>query len=374
MNTSSLDALARAIVSRLQDGLSQDRSVLHAVQSTYGDASPRAIADVLSQRDSSDAATLAAMFLFPDADLRTRIEPLALAARCSPAEARSVEEAVERYMLRGAHPAVILLPDGHRFMLALEPGDAAAFVQRLQLADSPPEELSRLLQELFGPQEAAMLSVMLRTSRLDWNQARAGVVSRLLAGLGGNAAQDRGMGQLDRPVPELLAWTLSWLDSLGPDALAHAAPAGAGPETATSGRTPSEPADRLQDATRQTAGAGGARPGHSRTLPELLGAKHLELTTQLRRALDFNRALAKSSFEVMMSQGVRAPLMHPEAVREELALLDCACRVLTGYPAWTLSGLTEVDLGAVDVETDSDGEAMIQALGGGRIPPGAGPL
>lgn len=335
MNISAHDALIRAIIAQLQDGLRQDEDVLHAVESTYGDASPQAIAEVLAQRDSSDAATLAAMLLFPDADLRARIEPLALAARCATQEARAVGEAVED----AVRSAVILLPGGHRLTLPLEPGDGAAFVDRLQLADSPPEELSGQLWELFGPQEAALLSVMLRTSRLRWNPARVGVVSRLLAGLGKRTSQDGGLGPLDRPAPELLAWTLAWLDSLGPDSLA--------------------------------TDAGETKRGHTWTLPELLGAKHLELTTQLRRAVEFNRVFSQSSFEVMMSQGVRAPLMHPDAIREQLALLDGVCRILVGYPAWTLSGLTEVDLGEVDVESDSEGEAMIAALGGGRIPPGS---
>jgi len=338
MTTQSHEALIRAIIARLQDGLRQDGDVLHAVESTHGESSPQAIAGVLSQRDSSDAATLAAMLLFPDADLRADLEPLALAARCTAQEALAVGEAVEA----AVRSAAILLPDGQRLTLPLEPGDAAAFVDRLQLAESPPEELSRLLQELFAPQEGALLSVMVRTSRLRWNPARVDVLSRLLAGLGKRAAQDGALGALDRPAPELLAWTVSWLDSLGLDALASS--------------------------------AGETKQGHSWTLPELLGAKHLDLTTQLRRAVEFNRVFSQSSFEVMMSQGVRAPLMHPDAVREQLALLDGVCRILVGCPAWTLSGLTEVDLGEVDVESDNEGEAMIAALGGGRIPPGSGPF
>ena len=335
MNTPH-EALTRAIIAQLQDGLRQDGDVLHAVETTHGESSPQAIAGVLSQRDSSDAATLAAMLLFPDADLRADLEPLALAARCSVQESRAVGEAVEG----AVRTAAILLPGGQRLTLSLEPGDAAAFVKRLQLADSPPEELSRLLRDLFGPREAAHISVMLRTSRLRWNPARVGVVSRLLEGLGKRAARESDLEPLDRPAPELLAWTLAWLDSLGPDSLA--------------------------------INAGESKRGHSWTLPELLGAKHLELTTQLRRAVEFNRVFSLSSFEVMMSQGVRAPLMHPDALREQLAFLDGVCRILAGCPAWTLSGLTEVDLGEVDVESDSEGEAMIAALGGGRVPPGSG--
>jgi len=336
MKPSPHEALTRAIVAQLHEGLRQDQDVLHAVESTHGDSSPQAIAKVLSQRDSSDAATLAAMLLFPDADLRADLEPLALAARCSVQEARAVGEAVEA----AVRSAAILLPGGQRLTLPLEPGDATAFVDRLQLADSPPKELSRLLRELFGPQEAALLSAMLRTSRLRWNPARVEVIARLLTGLGNRAAQDGGLGPLDRPAPDLLAWTVSWLDCLDADSL--------------------------------TIHAGETKQVGSWTLPELLGAKHLELTTQLRRAVEFNRVFSQSSFEVMMSQGVRAPLMHPDAIREQLALLDGVCRILVDCPAWTLSGLTEVDLGEVDVESDSEGEAMIAALGGGRVPPGPG--
>jgi hypothetical protein len=373
MKTPPHEALIRAIVAQLQEGLRQDEDVLHAVESTYGDSLPQAIAAVLLQRDSSDAATLAAMLLFPDADLRARIEPLALAARCSVLEARAVGEAVEEALFLADGSAAILLPGGQRLTLPLEPGDAAAYVERLQLADSPPEELSRLLRELFGPQEAALLSVMLRTSRLCWNPTREAVVDRLLTGLGKNAARDCGLGSLDRPAPDLLAWTLAWLDCLGLDSLEPDSPGVTAQQHEASKRVNTVLKASSQDAAKPVSRA-GTKQGRSWSLPELLGARHLELTTQLRRAVDFNRAFSQSSFEVMMSQGVREPLMHPDAIREQLALLDGVCRILVGCPAWTLSGLTEVDLGEVDVESDGEGEAMIAALGGGRVPPGFGPF
>jgi hypothetical protein len=89
-----------------------------------------------------------------------------------------------------------------------------------------------------------------------------------------------------------------------------------------------------------------------------LGMRYAELTSRLRHSLDFHAALAKSSFEVMMSQGARVVLPHPDQIRGELALLDAVCLAVAGRPAWSLAGMAEVDIGLFE-----DGETMIAALG-----------
>ena len=334
MPSRNRDRLTAAIQAVLAEGLPQDEKVLHAVAATHGDASPESIAGVLSQRDSADAATLAAMLLFPDDGVRMRLEPLALLADCTPQQALEVAQEVARH----TREALILLPDGVRMTLPLESGDAATFVERLRLADTPPPTLANVLEQRFNPAQAVRLSVQLRTCRLRWTEARTQIVARLLHGLGDAGPRDSDCESCGQNPTEVLSWAVSWLDSLSKTAL---------------------PGEESQ--STRTAGPG---------LAELLGAKHLELSTQLRRAVEFNRVFSQSSFEVMMSQGVRAPLMHPDAIRRELALLDRVCVILTGSPAWTLTGLTEVDLGAVDLEIDREGEAMIGALGGTRAPQG----
>ena len=153
---------------------------------------------------------------------------------------------------------------------------------------------------------------------------RRAFLAALLAGAGsgqalgaeesrGAAGRGRGAEVEEGRVRAVLAWALSWLSTLPPG-------------TAPLGR---------------------------------LGDKYHELAARLKRAIDFHGMLSKSSFEVMLSQGVREPCLHPESIREELGLLGAVSLAVAGRPAWTLAGLREDDLGGTDDPLD-----VIRAFGG----------
>jgi hypothetical protein len=347
----SVRAAAAAILQALGDGLEADDSALHFILSTHGDASAAAIREALRDRDDPDAATLAGLLLFPGGKVLARLEPVLERAACSPddaAEAARIVEAEARFARvslpggesRKAAPgrdhggSVIgsggervegaTAPDGERLEIALEPGDAVSFVARLRLTANPPRELAAIIDERFPADTAITLKVLLRHCRLAFTPMRRAFLAGLLAGLNDGRKLDAqassgAIGQIrDAQAPAgnvhaVLSWTVSWLSVLPPDAA---------------------PLDRLGD-------------------------KYHELSARLKRALDYHEMLAKSSFEVMLSQGVREPCMHPESILAELALLDAVSLAVTGRPAWTLAGLMEDDLGAM-----SDPEDVIRALGG----------
>lgn len=298
MTSGNLERVVRALLLALREGLPQDDSVLHYMASTHGDASPEAMEAVLADRDSPDAATLAGLLLFPSPALMERLEPLLEAAACTPEEARTAAEAVEEASGRTA----ALLPDGSRLAIALEPGEARTFVERLRLENTPPSELARILQKRSPAPAGWSLQATLRHSSLAWSPQRVSFLAALLGNM-----------DLSGPkAPEVLAWALAYLGSLPEDAPAA----------------------------------------------EPLGARQAELTARLRRSLDFHAALAKTSYEIMMAQGARVSLPHPDLIREELALLDAVSRAVTGRPGWALAGMAEQDLGLVE-----DGESLIEALG-----------
>lgn len=294
-----VERLVAELARALEQGLPQGGGVLEYMRSTHGGDAIEDFQDMLARRDDPDAATLAGLLLTAPPGMQAMLEPELERAACSPGEARQAAAALEdRVKLARA-----VLPDGSVVEIALEPGDAATFLARLRPDRSPPARLAGLADQRFGPGRAGEVKAMLRQCRLEWSGQREFFTAALLAGLDVSSLA----------ALEALEWALTWLGTLDPEAPAA----------------------------------------------EMLGAKHLELTARLRRAADFHAALAKSSFEVMMAQGARVSLPHPDAVRGELALLDAVCLAVAGRPGWTLAGLSETDLGSVD-----DAESLVRALGG----------
>lgn len=294
-----VQALVGELARVLEAGIPQDEGVLDYVRSTHGEGGAEAVREVLARRGDPDAATLAGLLLTAPHALRAALEDALERAACSPAEAAQLGQALEERV----DTARVLLPGAAVIDIALEPGEVSTFVARLRSQDNPPAQLADLARERFGQDGGAALRAGLRQSRLEWSAQRTFFMAALLAGLdpGQPGAQDA------------VDWALTWLDSL----------------------------------PREAPAAG------------MLGAKHLELTARLRRSADFHAALAKSSFEVMMAQGARVSLPHPDAVKREIALFDAVCVAVTGRPGWTLAGLVETDLGCAD-----DAESVINALGG----------
>lgn len=294
---SPAEQVARAVVALLEKGVEQGQEALHYLRATHGGDSPEDVAQALAIPDDPDSRSLVALLLFPGQEQLAALEPELRAAACTPEEAALAARMAEAEV----EAAFAVLPGGKRIPLPLEPGDVAALLLRLKPDHSPPPQLANTLLERLPAAQANRCLVLLRHCRLDWSPERVLFLTALAAGLPPD----------DPDMEDVLAWTLAWLSTLPPRL---------------------SPADRL-------------------------GPARAELAGRLRRSVDFHEALAKSSYEVMMAQGGRASLPHPEQVRREIALLDAACLAATGRPGWALMGLSEIDLGTVE-----DEEALLKAL------------
>lgn len=296
-HTPELLQAMEAVRALLESGLPQDEAVLRYAASTHADASPEALAALFANRGDPEASSLAELLLFPGEEAQRRLEPALEAARATPEQARELELALEERVTR----TWALLPGGQRLELPLEPGEAALFVRRLRPEHTAPPEVLAAVERRFTAEAALEFKIMLRHCRLDWTPQRRAYVCAVLGGLEASA----------RDTADALAWTLRHL-------------AGADPQE---------------------------------SFVDGLGAAYAALEANLKRARDFERLLRTSSYEVMMSQGVRAPHLHEEGIRREMELVDMICQAVAGRPAWTLAGLGQMDMGDMD-----DPEALMEAF------------
>lgn len=308
---------AAALADCLERGLPQDGAVFDFMESALelpdGSSGHVALAAVLDQEDSSDALTLRGLLLTPDPGLMAALEPALERARCSAAEA----EILADHLARTCRKTWAILPGGASVPLALDPGDVRAFVRGLAPDRSAPPELTVLLDERFLPEEALALKVLLRHCRLAWSPTRLAFMAALLGRLdaaGPPGPDVRLVGNPDdrTDAHAVLAWALDFLDTAG-----------------------------LQVS---------ARPA--------LARRYQELCALAGRAEQFEQALARSSYEIMASQGMRSPHLHAGSLRRDLALLDRACRAVLGLPAALLDApAMEADLGGYE-----DAESLMAAL------------
>jgi len=72
----------------------------------------------------------------------------------------------------------------------------------------------------------------------------------------------------------------------------------------------------------------------------------------LQQASRFEEQLRRSNMETLMLQGVRAPHIDPDALREELRLIDRISRTVFGSTEYFLSPGSGEDLGLFDPRDD----------------------
>ncbi len=287
--------LTTALAALLDRGLTQSPQTVHALESAYGDASAPFLAGLIARREESEAATALDLLLFPGPEAFQAVERALEGRGLSAEQALSVETALER----AVRATRALLPGGAQVAIPLEPGDLGAFLRRLRLEHGCPRELADAVLLRFGPgpgQGTGLdLLIILRHRRVELG------VQGLFFLL---ALVDR-VEASGQDMADVLEWSLRFLAGLAADDVPQ----------------------------------------------EALGRKRRELASQLRRALDFQEAMEKGSFEILAAQGVRAPHLHAPDLRRELELLDMACLAVTGRPGWLLAPVTDEDLGqAVDAQ------------------------
>lgn len=296
------DLLADLLAGLLTAGLPQDQASLDAVQAALGeDGAPAALARLAADPDSSEHAALLGLLLSPGADTRRALEPALAQAGLDAAGAEELAEAVAA-RLAGVG-ARALLPDGSQAWLAASPEGLRSFVRRLRPQATAPAELRAILTARCAPVQAVELASLLRHCRLAWTAERVFFLAALLE----RADPDRD------DLPGLAAWAAGFLDAAG----------------------------QVQD------------------LRQALAARRQALLAQLRQAGHMEEALARGSYEVLMSQGLRLPHVHGPDVRAELALLERAGLLVLGLSGAALDGVAVLDLGRAE-----DGEELLRLLPG----------
>jgi len=295
----ALLALAEELCVLLADGLPQDQASLDAVLAALGETDARAAFGLLAaDPDSAEHAPLVALLLSPGPDALCALEPALQRADLDAAGALALAEEVVRRLGDGRVRA--LLPDGSRAEIPAGPDGLRAFVRRLRPEATAPAELLGILARRGGAGLAAGLAVDLavdlavglRHCRLDWTPERVFFLGALLERA--DMAQDDLAG--------LAAWATGFLDACG-----------------------------LPFAPRQA-----------------LARRRQALLAQLRQAEALEEALARGSYEILMSQGLRLAHVHGPDARAELALLERAGQLVLGLPGQALDGLSRRDLGRAE--------------------------
>lgn len=310
----SAEMLAAQLTDLLTAGLPQDQASLDTVLATLGEplaglGPALALARLAADPDTSEHAPLVALLLSPGQDAMRALEPVLAQADLDATGALALADELATRFVRdaGRGRVLALLPDGSRAELAATSDGLRAFVRRLRPEATAPAELRQILARRCGLDLAEPLAVdvavLLRHCRLAWTPERVFFLATLLERVG-----------LDTDdLPGLVAWAASFLDLSG-----------------------------LPLAPRRA-----------------LGARRQALLAQLRQAEALEEALTRGSYEILMSQGLRAGHVHGPSVRVELAFLERAALLVLGLSGAELDGLAVRDLGQAQ-----DAEGLLRLLPG----------
>ena len=307
--------LADAVCATLMAGLPQDQATLGAVLAALGeDDAAVALARLAADPEDAEHAPLVALLLSPGPETLRALEPALAHADLDAAGAEQLAQAVAQRL--AGRRVLALLPDGSRAELAAPAEGLRAFVRRLRPAATAPAELRGVLARRCGPELgvelpvdlAVELAVLLRHCRLDWTPERVFFLATLLERARPVSAPAPG-----DDVPGLVAWATGFLDICGQ---------------------------------------------HS-DLRRSLAVRRQALLTQLRQAEFLDESLARGSYEILMSQGLRLAHVHGPSIRAELALLERACVLALGLGGEALDPVAVRDLGRAE-----DAEELLRLLAG----------
>lgn len=297
--SADIEAAARALADILADvqagGLPVEAEVLEQLRQGTGlDDAALALAALAEDPEACEHAPLLALLYSPGAALRLALEPLLPPRSCAPQEL-----AAEVLRLLAGRTVHGRLPDGARLPLSPRPEDILHLALRLRPDRPPPRELREALARRFADGTLRWeLCALLRHGRVqgaDWTPERQFFAGLLL---------ERLRDQDDARA--LFGWALAFLD------------------------------------LTRDAGL---------PLREALAARHEELERLLRQAEAREEERERMSFELRMSQGMRAGHLHAPDLREELHLLERAAQLVYGLRPGDMAGPERVDLGqALDAD------------------------
>ncbi len=302
------ELLADLLAKLLTIGLPQDQASLDLVLAALGEPSRGAdpvvaLARLRAGPDTAEHAHLTALLLSPGPLVLRALEPALAQADLDAAGGEALAEALAQRLADGRGRVLALLPDGSKAELPASAEGLRVFVRRLRPAATAPAELRAILNLRCEPEQAAELAVLLRHSRLAWTPGDVFFLATLLARADPRADD----------LPGLVAWATGFLGASGP----------------------------------------GFEPRRE------LALRRQALLAQLRQAQFLDEALARGSYETLISQGLRLAHVHGPDIRAELGHLERAGMLVLGLSGAALDGFMVRDLGQA-----GDASALLRLLPG----------
>lgn len=255
--------LADTILSCFKDGITIDRHTQQYIDTCLPGLSLEAVAHLICDAPDLDVAPLMDLIFFPDETLQVRLEPLLE----THAYNRSDEAAVVALLESEAIETTLMTPQSPETApLRIPTSVLAPFIRRLGISRRIPPGLAATISDLYPPETAVRLKVMLRNTRISLTGPAKDFLEAFILGM------DSGSEDFDACF-ELV------LGLLGEQ------------ETET-------------DPFR------------------LLRIKTDTLYKAKEAALRFEKQLLRSNMETLMHQGIRAPEISAAEAEKKIGLLD----------------------------------------------------
>lgn len=282
-----LTALIRSL---LEKGMDLDGATLTTISQILESEGAQEMAVRLNDPDDAEAWSMRDLVLFPDQPLALAVENWLLEReRGGDAEAMPDKDSVAALLTQAR--LRIRLPDQTELWLTLDQDDAGLLADRLHLGKRLPDTVRNLLTVSANLELAAALSLACKQARLPWTPSREAFILTLLRTCLADPRQE------------------------------------ADAEAGRSGRTPKAPR-RALDMVRWAL----AFLEHSgEDVPPALAKRRETLLRHLDQAEEMERVRQAHNFETRRMLGIPEQHYDPEAIRDELELIELTSRATGGY-------------------------------------------
>ncbi|WP_028573029.1 hypothetical protein [Desulfonatronum lacustre] len=286
--------LAALIRSLLEKGMDLDGAALTTISQVLGGAEAEELAARLTDPDDAEAWSMRDLVLFPDQPLGLAVEGWLLERKQRDDKAVMPDQDTVAALL--AHAGLRLrLPDRTEMWLTLAQDEACLLASRLRLGKSLPGPIHHLLRAstTSGRQElAASLALACKQARLPWTPSQETFILTLLHGCLPGSDQEpdpkpdpnvpKPKTPLRRPL-DVIRWALAFLEYSGDD------------------------------------------------IPTALAKRRETLLRYLDQAEEMERVRQAHNFETRRMLGIVEQHFDPEAIRDELELIELIRRTANAY-------------------------------------------
>lgn len=292
--------LASLIRTLLEQGMDLDQAILKAVFQALGGGDTQELAARLTDPDDAEAWSMRDLVLFPDQPLALAVESWLLEREQRDGKALAPDMDAVAELLDQAG-LLVRLPDGTGLRLILDRDEARLLADRLRLGRRLPDPVRDLLgTSAPGYREfAAALSLACKQARLSWTPTQEAFTLILLRGCLLNADQGIGQGAQGRTDQ------------------------GVQPPKAP-GRAPRRALDMVRWALAFLEHSG-------EDVPTALARRRETLLRHLDQAEEMERVRQAHNFETRRMLGIPEQHFDPEAIRDELELIELTSRATGSY-------------------------------------------